>query len=76
MAYTRDDKDSSSGGLQGKIMLLSTGEYEWVLIEWYKSAEIVGKTGAFSGKTTLKKGTEVDYDTAAAALKTAFVAAR
>ena len=74
MAYTRNEKESS-GGLQGKIMLLSTGEYEWVLVEWYKSAEFVGKTGTFIGKTQLVKGTEDDYDTAAAALKAAFVAA-
>ena len=38
-------------------------------------AEFVGKTGTFKGRTTLVKGVEDDYDTSAAALKAAFVAA-
>lgn len=70
MAYTRDE-----AGLVGKITKDSAGKYEWSLGEFYKDAEIVGKTGTFTGKTRLVKGTEDDYDTAAAALKAAFVAA-
>ena len=70
MAYTRND-----GGLVGKIILNSAGKYEWSLGEWYKDAEFVGKTGTFKGRTTLVKGVEDDYDTSAAALKAAFVAA-
>lgn len=70
MAYTRNDR-----GLVGKIILTSEGKYEWSLSEWYKDAEFVGKTGTFIGKAQLVKGTEDDYDTAAAALKAAFVAA-
>ena len=70
MAYTRDDD-----GLVGKITRNSAGKYEWSLGEFYKDAEIVGKTGTFNGRTQLVKGIEDDYDTAAAALKAAFVAA-
>tara|TARA_B100000925_G_scaffold102498_1_gene75292 strand:+ start:858 stop:1073 length:216 start_codon:yes stop_codon:yes gene_type:complete len=70
MAYTRDET-----GLVGKITPNSAGKYEWSLGEFYKDAEIVGKTGTFSGKTVIAKGTEDDYDAASAALKTALVAA-
>jgi len=70
MAYTRDDD-----GLVGKITPNSAGKYEWSLGEFYKDAEIVGKTGTFTGRTQIAKGTEDDYDAASAALKAAFVAA-
>jgi hypothetical protein len=72
MAYTRN---TENGGLQGKIVINTAGKYEWKLMEWYRFAEIVGKTGNFSGKTILSGGEADDYDTAAAALKTAFQAA-
>jgi len=72
MAYTRN---TENGGLQGKIVINAAGKYEWILMEWYQFAEIVGKTGNFAGKTILSRGEADDYDTAAAALKTAFQAA-
>ena len=74
MAYTRN-VEGSSGGLQGKINLNSTGKYDWRLCEFYRDAEIVGKTGTFKGRTIVAQGTEDDHDAAFAALKAAFVAA-
>ena len=74
MAFTRNT--THSGGLLGTIINTSDGKFDWFLKEKFTDATVDSKTGGQTGTLTIAEGAGVaDYDTAAAALKSAFTAA-
>ena len=74
MAYTRR---ASGTQLVVSIRKNSEGKFHWKLIENFEDATVDTKTGAQRGSIVLdRSSTDVaDYDTAAAAAKSAFTAA-
>ena len=73
MAYTRK---TSGTQLVVNIQQMSDGTFNWNVKENFIGATVDSKTGAQAGLLVLGEGTGVaDYDTAAAAAKSAFTAA-
>ena len=77
MAYTR--RTSTNSGLRGTVYLQSDGTFGWDLKESFSSDDLTGAStgsGSVNGVAIIASGADVaDYDTAAAALKTAWNAA-
>tara|TARA_Y100001972_G_C7415456_1_gene214981 strand:- start:261 stop:497 length:237 start_codon:yes stop_codon:yes gene_type:complete len=77
MAYTRNT--ASNSGLRGVVFLQSDGKFGWTLKEAFSSDDLTGAStgsGSIFGNAILASGADAaDYDTAAAALKTAWDAA-
>ena len=77
MAYTR--RTATNSGLRGSVYLQSDGKFGWNLKEAFSSNDLTGAStgsGTINGNATIAEGADVaDYDTAAAALKTAWDAA-
>tara|TARA_B100001029_G_scaffold67600_1_gene54992 strand:+ start:166 stop:390 length:225 start_codon:yes stop_codon:yes gene_type:complete len=73
MAYTRE---TEGGVLSVNIQKKADGTFNWRVVERFKDATVDTKTGAQAGQLILATGEGVaDYDTAAAAAKSAFDAA-
>ena len=73
MAYTRE---TVGGVLIVNIQKKADGTFSWNVVEKFKDATVDTKTGAQEGQLILASGAGVaDYDTAAAAAKSAFDAA-
>ena len=77
MAYTR--RTATNSGLRGTVYLQSDGKFGWDLKESFSSDDLTGAStgsGSINGVATIASGADVaDFDTATAALKTAWNAA-